>query len=1057
LSLLDSHFCDSCGVPLAQPPSDERASRPRPLLQWQPPQHLTEKLVEARATLEGEHKQVTVLFCDVVNSVGLSEELGPELSHELLSQFFDIVVPLVHRYEGTISQYLGDGFMALFGAPFAYEDHARRGLLSALAIRGALVDGTVLSNRQKVELSVRQGLNTGFVVIGKVGEDLLMEFTAVGDTTNVAARLQQVAAPGDILISAATRRSAPDCVELEPAGELQLKGKREPVTAYKVLGPRTNAEGAAQPLPGQLIGRERELAALEDALSDAETGRGNIVGLVGDPGLGKSRLLREFRRTLAPRRVTYIEGRCLPYAAAAPYGLVLELLRSHCDLRETDPLEDAAAKVHHALSGVGLDADRDTPYLLRLLRLTGAVQPPKVSPEAFKHRVFEILTQLTLRGSRQRPLVFALEDLHWIDAASLEFLVALSERLAGAAVLLVAAYRPGYSPPWTMRSYATQLALRPLSDADSAKIVETLITAPRRDAIEAIVAKAEGNPFFLEELARNAQEHAGGRGASISVPDTIHDVITARIDRLTSAAKRVLQAASVLGREFAIETLAQIVDDSIPVEDCIRELVRSEFMFERAAPSETTFVFRHALTQDVAYGTLLSDRRARYHALAGAAIARGHGDRLSAVAELLAHHFGLSDSDDQAVRFGLMAAENAQHRWANDQALSYFASVLRRLDAMPVTPHNELIRIDAVIGQAEVMFALGRHAEHVTSLEALRPLIERCRNDRREAAWNYWMGFLQSFVGGKPEVSIAYCREAAAIASRAGLDDLLAYSNCCLAHVSVLAGDLAGAMQAGEAALSVFERENNIYWACRTLWGMSMAANALGSWARGLAICKRALDYGNSVSDTRLIIVGWMRTGSTLIFQGRPAEGVACCDRALALNPTVFDARMIRSIRAYGRIRGREHVDAGVRELQEETSWFQSSNLRYTWTHFSLWLAEGYLLLGRTDEALDLAKAALAASETLGYRHLQGFAHRVIGEIMMGADAEAAAKSLGRAIEILGAVGALNDLAKAYVLQARLESPLRAHDLFEQAMQRFESLGTIDEIANLRAALSGSL
>jgi tetratricopeptide (TPR) repeat protein len=965
-----------------------------------------------------------------------------------LGRFFDVIIPEVHRYEGTISQYMGDGFMALYGAPVAHEDHARRALLSALAIRRAVDSGVILPDGRNVPVALRIGVNTGFVIIGKVGNDRSMDFTAVGDTTNVAARLQQGASPGDILISAATHRFAPNVVDLESVGDLQLKGKRDVVTAYKVIRPRRpKLQPTTEPVASQLVGRDKELAGLHAALDDVETGQGQIVGLVGDPGMGKTRLLREFARTLIPHRATYLEGRCLPYGTGAPYFLIADLLRNNIGLEESDSPEATAEKLSRALSEVGLNVGQDSPYLLRLMGLDGGAQLPNATPEGFKHRVFGVLSQLAMRGSLRRTLILALEDLHWVDRASSEFLVTFSERMAGARILLIGTYRPGYSPPWSTKSYATQISLRPLTAIESNTVVEQFRPEIADHEVLVVINKSEGNPFFIEELVRHIADR---ERAGTSVPHTIHDVITARIDRLTPAAKRVLLAASVLGREFTADLLARVVGGAATLQKLLKELVRSEFLYERADLSKTTYVFRHGLTQEVAYGMLLSDSRARYHASAGAAIADSNAGRLSAVAELLAHHFGLGDRDEEAVRFALLAAENAQQRWANEQALAYFSAALQRLAMMPQTEQNKLLRVDAVLGQAESMFALGRQAEHVDALHSIKPLIEQSSDDRRKASWLYWMGFLHSFTGGKPEIAITYCREAAAIASRSGFKDVEAHANCCLAHVSVLAGDLSKALRAGEAALPVFEAQSNAYWACRTLWGMSMAANALGSWSDSLAFCHRALDHGRSVNDNRLIIVGWMRTGSTLILQGRPVEGIACCERALALTPTPFDARMIRSIRAYGWIRSNE-IERGTIELEEETRWFEGSNLKYTWSYFTLWLSEAYLLSGRKEHALSLAKAALATAEALSYRHLQGFAYRLKAEIL--AQSHEALTSVDRAIEILRDVGARNDLAKAYLVKAGLEPGPRGRELLFEALGHFEALGTLDEITRARRLL----
>jgi class 3 adenylate cyclase/tetratricopeptide (TPR) repeat protein len=1038
ISLIGSRFCDACGAALAAIGAEF-------------PVHPV--AVSARRALEGENKQVTVFFCDIVNSTALTESLGPEATHALLDRFFDIVVPEINRFEGSVNQFLGDGFMALYGAPVAHEDHARRAVLAALAIRQKISAGIEIADGRRVEVVMRIGLNTGFVVVGRIGENLRMDYTAIGDTTVVAARLQQTAQPGDIQISESTRRAVGNLVELDSAVDLQLKGKSHLVTAWRVLGLRRRGRGEAigQRALAPFVGRDRELTSLQDALLDVEDGNGRLIGLVGEPGIGKTRLLHEFTHGIDPLRVECVEGGCSPYGTATAYMLVLELLRGACDIDETDASDVIEDKIAATLVAVGLDPKTDSAPLMQILDTAATAEAPSpTAAEALKSRLFGVVTQLVLRRSRRRPLLLVLENLHWIDAASSELLSVLAERLVGAPVLVVATYRPGYTPPWSGKSYASQIALRPLSAAQCQALIEPLLHDHREMIAGSLVAKAEGNPFFLEELARNALEHLGDGGTD-TVPDSVHGVITARIDRVSATAKKTLQAAAVLGREFAKETLQQILERSVVLGDALNELVRAEFLYERVTLIGTDYVFRHALMQDVAYGTLLHGQRAHYHAAAGAAILGANRDRPAAVAERLAYHFSLSDRDDDAVKYGLLAAEAAQRRWANDAALSFFKSAARRLEAMPDSAANRLLRIDAVIGQAEVMFALGQQAEHVQALEAIRPLVEDCADDKRRASWSYWTGFLHSFTGSRPEVSIGYCRDAARIASEAGLEELQAYSNCCLAHVSVLAGDLANAMSAGERALPIFESAGNTHWACRTLWGMSMAANAIGDWSRGLDICKRALDHGNAAENNRLTVVGWMRTGSTLIFQGYPRDGIACCETALSLSPSPYDARMIRSILAYGRLRAGE-AEVAVEELGEATAWFEQSRLQYTWTYFSLWLTEGYLRLDKGDLALALARRALTAAETYGYRHLEGLAHRMIGESLASMDGPQSKQHLESAVQLLAAVGARNDAAKARVLLARRSSD-KLHGLLAEALHDFEALGTVDEIARTRALI----
>ena len=392
----------------------------------------------------------------------------------------------------------------------------------------------------RLDLPVRIGIHTGPVVFGPVGDNLRMDSTAIGDTANVAARLQQAAEPGTILLSEATCRLAQGYARVEPVGPLALKGKDEPIAAYRLLGVshrRSGLREAASAHTTAFVDRESELAILNNFLRQVESGRSQAVGIVGEPGIGKSRLLAEFRRQLADGRVTWVEGRCVSYGTAIPYWLVLDLLRSNCGIVETDTPEAITEKVRCGLQEVGMDPEQDGPVLLHLLGIKDAGDAPALSnPEAVKAKAFEIFRQLSVKVSRQRPLVLVLEDLHWVDKISEEFLGFLAENARDARILMLATYRPGYRPPWIDKSYAGQTPLQPLSRDDSLQVVRSVLSAERLvDLVtEEIVAKADGNPFFLEQLALHAGEARDLR-SDLMVPDTIHDVVMARIDRLAGA------------------------------------------------------------------------------------------------------------------------------------------------------------------------------------------------------------------------------------------------------------------------------------------------------------------------------------------------------------------------------------------------------------------------------------------------------------------------------------------------------------------------------------------
>jgi len=460
----------------------------------------------------------------------------------------------------------------------------------------------------------------------------------------------------------------------------------------------------------------------------------------------------------------------------------------------------------------------------------------------------------------------------------------------------------------------------------------------------------------------------------------------------------------------------------------------------------------------VVYGGLLERRRRRLHGIVAAAIEELHAGSIDEVAELLAYHFGRSGDTDKAVDYAILAAEKAQRGWAHIEALAHFDAALKLLTTMPDSEVNRERRIDAVTKQAEIKFALGRHAEHIHALEGIRDLVDRTPDPRRRAVWYYWTGFLHSLTGARPEVAIAYCREASAIADAENLDEIRAYAESCLAQAYTVAGELQKALTAGERALAIFEARGNIWWTCRTLWIMSTTANAIGDWARSLECCRRALQHGQEVDDLRLKVVGWWRTGSTHIYRGDPETGLACCDEALALSPIPFDLAQVRSARGHGLIKTGETA-GGIAELRESVSWFEKAGLKFSRSAFGLFLADGYLRQGQWHLARREAEAILAICREVGYRHSECAAERLLGEALLPEDADAAAPHLATALRLAEEIGSKVEIAKALLAQADAAQMAgdrpAARGLLERSLRLSEEIGTIDDAARARRSLAG--
>jgi tetratricopeptide (TPR) repeat protein len=539
------------------------------------------------------------------------------------------------------------------------------------------------------------------------------------------------------------------------------------------------------------------------------------------------------------------------------------------------------------------------------------------------------------------------------------------------------------------------------------------------------------------------------------VPNTIHDVVMARIDRLPDETKRFLQTAAVIGREFPLRLLNAVWKGRGTVEDHLGELIRLEFVYERVQGEGSVYVFRHALTQETAYGSLLERHRRVYHGTVGRALEELYSGRPDEVAELLALHFGRSNEAEKSVDYAILAGEKSQRRWANREALAYFNDALHRLELLPDTDANRRRRVDAILKQGDGKFALGQHAEHIQALDQIRTLVDQSDDPRRRATWHYWRGFAQMLTGGPPDIAIDHCNEAAAFAAAAGLHEIKAYVESCLAQGYLIAGRFHEAIASGERALASFESWGNLWWAGRTISHLSPAAIALGEWDKSLSYCRRAIEHGTTLNDVRLRVIGLWRMGVTHIQQGDPERGVQTCNEALALGPLPYDAATAKGARGYGEIKA-GRIDAGITDLIEAVEWLESSGLRYPRWRFSVFLAEGHLSRGAHAAARLLIEDMLEPSRTMGYLHFEGLACWLMGECLAPEDPASAEPYIEAAMSIMQRMGARNELARAMVTRAALRQaagdPATARHLLDRAATIFQALGTRDEPVRVEAA-----
>ena len=783
----DFRFCPDCGLQLGAelhdatpPPAEDSLAR---LSRRSLPEELAHK-IRAAGVIEGERKQVTVLFCDLSGSTAIAERLDPEDYHDLLDRYLELAFQEIYRYEGIVNQLAGDGIMALFGAPIAHEDAPQRAIWAALGIVEALTRfNQQLRTERGFELQARIGVNTGPVVVGTVGNDLKMDYTAIGDTTNLAARLEALAEPGTILISEATARLARGFFRLQALGPLTVKGKREPVAAYAVLGATdavTPMAVAAERGLTPLVGRDEELAQLDGCYRRLVGGRAQVVAVVGEAGSGKSRLLYEFRRRLAADPVMFVEARCASLGQAVPYFPFVAMFRQHFEA--TVPAIASAARQVETSGD-----ERLFPLISQLLSLP-VEELRRLPPDEVKRQSFDAVARLFLQKSEQAPLVMLIEDLHWIDEPSRELLETLVARLANAPVMVVTTQRPDERATWRARAAFTQIVLRPLSDDDARAIIRAVAGAPLPVELERrVVARAEGSPFFAEEITRALVEEgylARDDGhcritrpaEEIPVPGSIQEVIAARLDRLRPNAKRVIQVAAVLGRQFGREQLAPLLEgEAIDVAQELAELEARGLMHRKSLSSADEYRFGESLTQEVAYESLLLKQRRQLHERIGALLETIPGKPNAERSALLAHHFARSENRPKALEALLHAARDAEELPSYRAAVDFYHQAWEVAEAALAEDGDDRYRraaLDAASGlcRVTVIYGLPDSAEAERAAARARELAEALGDSGTLAAVYYFQGSIM-MQGNREQHArgLALAEQALALTEREGL------------------------------------------------------------------------------------------------------------------------------------------------------------------------------------------------------------------------------------------------------------------------------------------------
>jgi len=963
------------------------------------PPHLAEKILNSRAALAGERKQVTVLFADVKGSMELAEQLDPEEWHRLLDRFFSILTDGVHRFEGTVNQYTGDGIMALFGAPIAHEDHAQRAGYAALFARDVLrayADELRLSHG--LNFSVRMGMNSGEVVVGKIGDDLRMDYTAQGRAVGLAARMEQLAEPGTVLVTEHTAKLLSGYFTLRDLGASQVKGVSEPLHVYELQGVGTmqtrfdvsRARGFSR-----FVGREREMTALENALGRAVAGAGQIVGIVATAGAGKSRLCYEFTQQCRSRGIEVIVAFGVPHGRSVPFLPVLQILRGLCGLSEHDGGDDARRKIAGALLLRDESFREDLPLLFDFLGVGDPHHPgPRGEPEALQRRLLDVIQRLIHTRAHGGPSVLLFEDLHWIDGASAAALERLIETVPATRTFLLLNFRPEYHAAWMQLPHYQQLALHPLGANATTELLQDLLgpDAALAPLAARIQERAAGNPFFIEEMVQSLAETGGllgrrgayrlGPGTDHVLPATVQAALAARIDRLSESEKDVLQAAAVIGKEFAEPVLQQIAERStFEVAAALHALVASEFVYNLSESPEVRYAFKHPLTQEVAYHSQLSERRAHLHAAVARAIETVHPHKLDENAALLAQHWERAGEPAVAAHWHSRAAAWVGAR-DRTEMLRHWRQVRTLLATVPAAAETLQLRLLARIQILHNGLFLGRGHEEAAPL--FREGVELA-TELGEPGLHIWLigvyAMVQQQIGSIDE-GLVHARQGIRLADASGESVLRLMIRVPLTWLLLQSGRLHEAVAASVEAESIAAGDADA------------GADILGFSPFGSVLTLRA---------------------SALTFLGELGVARATIDRAVEI--------------------GRRRNDAEV----------------LSWAH--AWAVNLCEVAGLAQEALQHAQQAVECGEVLGSAAMRSDAYLALARAhLLNEQPSEALEAVDRARTVVGARETmafvepfhLTVLARTYLA---LRDFAHAGDLLDQALVTARGRPTIEVMA----------
>jgi class 3 adenylate cyclase len=1080
-------FCGECGHKLAEPSEATAVDFSEP--QSYTPKFLADKILTSRSSIEGERKLVTVFFADVANYTALSERIDPEEVHQVMDDCFKILMDEIHRHEGTINQFTGDGVMALFGAPLAQEEHAQKACHTALSIQKSLSEyAEKIKKDYRADFQMRIGLNSGPVVVGSIGDDLRMDYTAVGDTTNLASRMESMARPGAILVSKNTYRLSRDFFEFKPLGEVEVKGKEYPQEAFeltKVSEVETRIEAAAAKGLTRFVGRKNSMAALVQACDKVHSGSGQVLGIVGEAGVGKSRLLLEFRNRLPQSEFTYLEGRCLHYGGSMPYLPMLDILRSYFDIKGDDLEHIIKEKMAEKVLQLDERLKSVLPSLQEILSI-------KVEDEAYvnlepgqkRERTFEALRDLFVRESQTKTLVLTIEDLHWIDKTSEEYLDYLIGWLANAKILLVLLYRPEYTHQWGSKSYYNRIGLDQLTAKSSTELVQAILEGGQvvPELRELILGKASGNPLYMEEFTHTLLENGSiqkkenqyilsKKPSEIQIPDTIQGIISARMDRLEDNLKRIMQVASVIGRDFAFRILQSITGVREELKAYLLNLQGLEFIYEKRLFPELEYIFKHALIQEVAYNSLLQKRKREIHEKIGKAIEQIYINRLEEFYEMLAYHYLKAANHMKAYHYLVQAGDAAARLYAYAESRLHYAMALEALVQLPDTEDNHRRRVDTLIKQAGSSWRADPLEQTLTRLIEAERLAKELPNpegtpggDRlRLARIHHWMGRVCYGSNKMPE-AMGYFKQVLEETTELDEPELLVTPSLTIGVIMLIQGHLDKAKALLSRAIPASAQIGKWPEWCRAMGFYGMALAMSGDCAAGVTEVKCAVARAEEICSLGEIAMTNVFQSVTFNYAGDLPQAIEAGRKGAEAGEQSKERIFVCLGNAWrgwaeGRAGQFEAAKASMARSQVVLDELGGQVIAADWiAAINTEIAFG---MGRIEEALKLAERTIGNARKMGGIFGEGWARRVQGQALAALAPprwDEAEDQLNESLRLLESgqhrvEAAYTHLAWGSVCRDR-ENHAAAREHWEQAAVQFEDSDLLQELGRTHALLT---